>query len=56
MSGALLRYGHFMNVYDERILSGEFSNAPEQVFYLIGAIDEAVAKQSGERAVPALAS
>ncbi len=40
----------------ERILSGEFSNAPEQVFYLIGAIDEAVAKQSGERAVPALAS
>ena len=40
----------------ERILSGEFSDAPEQILYLIGAIDEAESKQSGEEAAPAMAS
>jgi len=40
----------------ERILSGEFSDAPEQILYLIGAIDEAAPEQSGEEAAPAMAS
>jgi F-type H+-transporting ATPase subunit beta len=28
----------------ERVLSGEFDDLPEQAFYMVGAIDEAVAK------------
>ncbi len=28
----------------ERVLSGEFDHLPEQAFYMVGAIDEAVAK------------
>ncbi len=39
----------------ERILSGEFSDAAEQAFYLIGAIDEANAHQPDGEAAPAMA-
>ena len=35
---------HFELVSPERVLSGEFDHLPEQAFYMVGGIDEAVEK------------